>query len=201
MIEFKADRLKILALHWLRAKYPEALLIPEFAAAKYGDAMIDVAAILPLEVIGIEIKGDGDSMARLQRQGWVYARTASKMYLLPAPSLLRAAEKHCPLDWGLLNVASTRITGHWTRPRKLKNSPAALLDILWKEELIRAGSSCGISLKRSEPVYKLADQLAEAAPLLHIRMAVTNQLLGRDWSKVGPRGKAVFHYEDALPEL
>lgn len=199
MTGYRADDLKIMALHWLRGRYPGALLIPEFCAAKYGDAMIDVAAVTDTELIGIEIKGDGDSPARLERQGWVYSRTATRMYLLPSPSLLTAAQKHRPRGWGLITVRDHALECGWHKLDKLPNAPAALLDILWKPELLRAGRACGLSLNRSAPVYKIAEKIAEAAPLGRIRSAVLAELLARDWVNVSLSGKTVYQPGAALP--
>ncbi len=198
---YRSDRLKIMALHWLRAQFPDALLVPELAVAKYGDAMIDVGAITASEIVGIEIKGDGDSPARLARQGWVYSRAATRMFLLPAPSLLKKVLKHIPPGWGLLEVKDDKLVRGHRDPAKLANAPAALLDILWKPELLRVGSAVGVACPSSRYVHSIAEAIAESAPLADIRAAVLSELLRRDWSTVPPRGKVIYRPSDALPSI
>jgi len=199
--DYRASTLKILALHWLRDRHPDALLIPEFCAAKYGDAMIDVAAITPNELIGIEIKGDGDSTARLERQGWVYSRAATRMYLLPAPSLRTKAVVHRPRGWSLIDIENHNLSCKYHVPGRLPNAPAALLNILCKAELLRAGKASGVSCHKGSLVHDIANVIAERASLSEIRTAVLAELLNRDWAKMPPAGKTVYRPGDSLPKL
>ncbi len=200
-MSYRAAKLKDMALHWLRGRYPDALLIPELCVAKYGDAMIDVGCITPTELIGIEIKGDGDSMSRLERQGWVYSRTASKMYLLPAPSLRAIATKHRPRGWGLIHVEGDTLDCKFHVREPLPNAPAALLDILWKDELLKAGNRVRVSCHHRDTVGHIAGMIAEKAPLAEIRSAVMAELLDRHWASMPPDGKTVYRPGDALPAI
>ncbi len=100
----RAPALKAHALRWLRRQYPDALLVPELCVGNWGAASIDVAAVTEAEIIGIEVKGVGDSPSRLERQGIAYGMVASRMWLLPTPSLEARCWKARPAGWGRLVI-------------------------------------------------------------------------------------------------
>jgi hypothetical protein len=98
----KAAELKAIAKVWLRRQYPEAHILEEFSVAEYGGALVDVAAICEDQIVGVEIKGDGDSAARLKLQGQMYSRVCRTMYLLPSPDLLKKCDQQKPPEWEML---------------------------------------------------------------------------------------------------
>jgi hypothetical protein len=199
MDDYPAARLKPLALEWLRFQFPDALLTLELGVAKYGEALLDAAAITSDGIYGIEIKGDGDSPARLERQGWIYSRTASQMWLLPAPSLRERCKKHQPRGWGILEPGAGGLACTWHAGNRLHNAPASLLNILWKTELLKVGPRVGVFCKSAWPSDKIAEAIAESAPLSEVRSLVCETLLHRDWSSMKPGGKPVWRPGDALP--
>lgn len=107
----KAADLTKLAKDWLVIQYPESVIVTEFSVASWGGASIDIAAITADEIIGVEIKGEGDSPSRLPLQGHIYSRVASRMWLLPDASIELRCEKVRPSGWGRLEVF-----GHKIRP-------------------------------------------------------------------------------------
>jgi hypothetical protein len=103
----KAIELRDKAKAWLRAKYPDAVVTHELSVAEYGHALVDVAAITPDFIHGIEIKGEGDSPARLALQGGMYSRVCRKMHLLCCPTIASRCMKHLPYGWGVLHADAT----------------------------------------------------------------------------------------------
>lgn len=102
----RAPELLSLAIDWLRAEFPDAVIVPEMSVADWGGARIDVAAITDAEIVGVEIKGEGDSPTRLELQGLRYGQVARQMWLLVTPegTLRERCEKKRPANWGLLEV-------------------------------------------------------------------------------------------------
>ena len=201
MSEYKAPILTVMALHWMREKFPDAMLTTELAVAKYGQASLDVAAITEDVIFGVEVKGDGDSPTRLLRQGWVYSRAAYQMWLLPAPSLEQKCVKHHPRGWGLLNIGSDGINEKWkVYDPPLPNAPAALLDILWKKELLKLSKELGLSFKQRQPCHDIATGIAEITPLSTIRTHTCRILRARNWQEF-PYDKTVYRHGDPLPEI
>lgn len=102
----KAAELTELAIEWLKAEHPGSVIVTELSVDDWGGARIDVAAITDTEIIGVEIKGEGDSPSRLELQGLVYGKVARRMWLLVSPdgTLSERCEKKRPLGWGRLEV-------------------------------------------------------------------------------------------------
>lgn len=102
----KAKQLLELAIDWLKAEYPGSVIVTELSVEDWGGARIDVAAITDEEIVGVEIKGEGDSPTRLDLQGLVYNRVARRMWLLCTPdgTLAERCAKKKPTCWGTLEV-------------------------------------------------------------------------------------------------
>lgn len=189
----RAAELCDLASDWLALQHPAALIVRELSVGKWGKAMIDIAAILPDRIVGVEIKGEGDSPARLERQGWVYARVAANMFLLPCPGLDAAAERHKPPGWWLLkvddgaidhgNLGVTTRWGHTYAPDTLPNAPAALLECLITRELKLLGRELVPEHDIGRTVPTMIEAISEHAPLAAIRSGVCGMLRRRDWLK------------------
>lgn len=105
----RAKELTDLACKWLRARFPDAHIRRELSLAEYGGALIDVAAICQDQIVGVEVKGDGDSPSRLKLQGAMYGRICRKVYLLPSPSLLERCEKHKPPEWSIIHAPGSEV--------------------------------------------------------------------------------------------
>lgn len=100
----KAPELTALAIDWALGKYPGAHVVRELSVADWGGALLDVGIITDSEIIGVEVKGDGDSPARLPLQAVTYPRVCTRMWLLPAPGLMAKCREAKPNGWGLLEL-------------------------------------------------------------------------------------------------
>ena len=99
-----AIELRLLAQDWLAKRHPDATIVTELSVGNWGSASIDIAAITDSHIIGVEIKGEGDSPTRLDRQGLAYGMVAKEMWLLPSPCSSEKTFKHRPPCWGRLEV-------------------------------------------------------------------------------------------------
>lgn len=165
MSELHATELLPLAQAWLAERHPDAVIVTELSVSDWGGASVDIAAITDKHIVGIEIKGKGDSPARLDRQGVSYPMVVREMWLLPCPSIADKCLKHKPSGWGRLEVweGAVRAYNCATKPGEkvarpgggyyLKNfrdhskyrpdtarigghlTPAAICGTLWRDEL------------------------------------------------------------------
>lgn len=186
----RAPELCDLASDWLAARHPGALIVRELSVAKWGKALIDIAAILPNEIVGVEIKGEGDTPARLKLQGLAYSRVASRMFLLHAPGMDRMSRRHLPDGWYPLSVVDGAIDhghlgtvryGQLVQADQLPNAPAQLLECLITREIREVGKALmpGVNIGRTVPPMIAA--ISENVPLAAIRSAVCAKLRSRDW--------------------
>lgn len=100
----RAEELRALAVEWLRETFPGSVIVTELSVADWGGASIDVAAITETHIVGVEIKGEGDSPARLDRQGITYGMAAREMWLLCDESIQAKCFARRPPGWGRLEV-------------------------------------------------------------------------------------------------
>lgn len=98
----KADELTVLASDWLKVTFPNSIIVRELSVADWGGASLDVAAITETRIVGVEIKGEGDSPARLDRQGLAYGMVAREMWLLCDPAIQDKCFARRPKGWGRL---------------------------------------------------------------------------------------------------
>ena len=107
----KASDLKELTVDWMRAEFPGAVIVPELSVADWGSAMVDVAAITETEIVGVEIKGEGDSPSRLELQGLRYGQVCRRMWLLCTPegTLADRCNKRIPSGWGRLEIFESSV--------------------------------------------------------------------------------------------
>lgn len=197
MSGWRAPALCDAACDWLASRYPSSLIVRELSVGKWGGAMIDIAAITETDIIGIEIKGDGDSHARLELQGHMYSRVATHMFLLTAPLLDKIVEKHMPHGWWHLRIEGDAIDAgrlgeplftdgrgrphglYW--PPRLPNAPAQMLECLITRELRRVGKALVPAIDIGRTVPTMIAGISENAPIAKIRAAVCGALRERDW--------------------
>lgn len=186
----RAPEILPLTIDWLAARYPDSLIVPELSIGTWGSALLDVAAVTETEIIGVEIKGEGDSPARMPLQASLYSKAATRMFFLPCPQLEDRCFKHLPDAWGKLTVREGRIeqklpdwrlrTGE-TEPEQLCVAPAQLLQCLWRNELDLIAMRCAI-ITGKVGVEKLRWELAEQVPLRRLRQETCDALRHRKWS-------------------
>jgi hypothetical protein len=177
-----------LAIDWLATTYPESLIVPELSIGTWGAALLDVAAITPTEIIGVEIKGEGDSPARLPLQASLYSKAATRMFFLPCPALEERCFRHIPDAWGRLVVDGQSVRPAltaWGKPKlaeELCVAPAQLLQCLWRQELDLIAIRCAV-ITGKVGVEKLRWELAEQVPLRRLKAEVCEALLHRKWTQ------------------
>jgi|JI10StandDraft_1071094.scaffolds.fasta_scaffold117504_6 hypothetical protein len=183
-----ARELYAAASDWLATRYPGALIVNEFSIGSWGAALIDIAAITENEIIGIEIKGEGDSATRIPLQAAIYSKAATRMFILPCPSLEAKCLKAIPKAWGVLTVAYGVVErgegSEYARkqePTRLCVAPGQLVQCLWSDEIDRAASRLGHTFGRKLYREAKAADLAENIPLARLIPEVCLTLRERKW--------------------
>lgn len=105
----KAHELRELSIDWLTKRYPESIIVPELSVADWGGASLDVAAITATHIVGIEIKGEGDSPARLPLQDALYSRVVKEMWVLPDESIMDKCIAASAFNWGILEIHDDKV--------------------------------------------------------------------------------------------
>lgn len=191
----RAADLLPLTIDWLAARYPQSLIVPELSIGTWGAALLDVAAVTETEIIGVELKGEGDSPARMPLQASIYSKAATRMFFLPCPTLEERCFKHLPSAWGKLAIREGRIEhqiqGLSWRQRERKGepddlcvAPAQLLQCLWRADLEAIARIHGVITGKAD-VEKLRWEIAEQVPLRTLKREVCLALRQRKWINNG----------------
>lgn len=203
------------AILWLREEWPESVIIPELSVGHWGTARIDVCAVTPTELIGVEIKGEGDSASRLRLQGMTYSSVCSRMFLLPSPGLRKQCLKAKPPGW----LMATREDGEfWSASdhrgdyqpgfdqdfRPMPTSAIRLVDMLWADEIryLFNAHDCKLPpdalLVRDKRAGKpKAWAIAEQVPMGKLQPSIYRILYRRRW-EAGTYAKQVWRPDAAV---
>lgn len=211
-----ADRLRDLAIDWLCERHPDSVVVRELSIADWGGASLDVASITRTHIVGVEIKGEGDSPSRLERQGLAYGMVAREMWLLADESIRGRCHAQKPPGWGRLEVWQGRVrplnraqrgdgwekTRYGRRLRMVRDdsrydpdtareqpcqSPWAMCGTLWRDELYEIARRNSVDLGgRKALVGALTEAVCAQLPAPHIHAEMIAQLRQRSWR--GKRG-------------
>lgn len=191
MSEYKAPELCAMASDWLARAYPGSLIVRELSVGDWGGAQLDIAAITETCIVGIEIKGDGDSLTRLRLQERLYSKAARHMYLLPTASLLLKIKKQNRGLWPILHIVDGQVrkyTKYATPP--LPVAPRQILQALCGKELKEVCKRAGLYAKGFTKVRQWSDLIVDQLPLPLIEQHVCTMLRERNWDWKGITGQA-----------
>lgn len=208
-----AAELLPLAKHWLAERHPDAVIVTELSVADWGGALIDIAAITGTHIVGVEIKGAGDSPARLDRQGLAYGMVAREMWLLPCPTVADKCWAKRPAGWGRLEVwdGAVRPLNTAQKPGgKVKTKyghrieyvrddsayapaqatigghlcPAAICGTLWRDELAAIAARHRVTgIARGSYIHVIAEALEAHLPAPVLHDEMIYELRRRTWRK------------------
>lgn len=208
-----AIELRLLTQDWLAARHPDAIIVTELSVANWGGAMVDIAAITPTHIVGVELKGTGDSPTRLDRQHLAYGMVVREMWLLPCPTIREKCFAKRPPGWGRLEVWNGKVrpenrattmgpkektkTG-WRYPSVRDEdryepdqatiaghlAPSAMTGTLWKEELAAIAQRCSIEgVTKSSYAHILAEAIEAQMPAPVLHAEMIRELRARTWRK------------------
>ena len=213
------------AIEWLKCEHPGAIIVTELSVADWGGALVDVAAITDTEIVGVEIKGEGDSPARLELQGLAYGRVVRKMWLLADESIQARCFAKCPPQWGRLELwkGKVRAYNRATRlgrrikvkygyrheiirdesrydPDEARESrllcPGSMCGTLWRDELYEIARLTKVEVRGRATVEPLTRAICEQLPAPTIHSWMIDQLRRRVW-----RNKRIIDTRKASPAL
>ncbi|MEN5208090.1 sce7726 family protein [Stenotrophomonas terrae] len=151
-----------------------------------GNAIADVVTVDEVAAHCYEIKGEGDEIRRIVRQGSFYDLAFIRTTLVTTHNHLSTATSLAPEHWGILLASEGKTDVVFRRIRAAKRSPhfnkeVALLT-LWRSELISLCNPSDDQLKKMSR-EKLAAKIAIERPLKEITYHIGNLLVKRQTNK------------------
>lgn len=163
---------------YLEDRYGKVRIIEEKVIKK---SRADVLAIVEGGIIGLEIKSDNDTYARLARQVKDYDRFCDKCYVVVGESHIHVAE-HIPDYWGIIVISQENVIVERDAETCPKVSITNQLGILWRSELLNIQLKEGLpklaSTRRADIYKRLIDTAGEPT----IKADICEQLFERDYT-------------------
>ncbi len=170
---------------YLETRYGKVRIFEE---KNIGTSRADVIAITDGELIGLEIKSDGDSYARLKSQIRNYNKYCGKNYLVVGASHRIHAGEHIPDFWGILVVSRDPDT---KRPR-IEESRAAQpnpgcdikrqLSLLWRNELANLLRKNRLPKYNGKSKAFICEKLASKLCAETLLRQLTDEIFERDYT-------------------
>ncbi len=170
---------------FLEERYGKIRVIEE---KTMGRSRADVVMVMPERLVGIEIKSDADTYARLARQIKDYERYFdANMIVVGSTHALHAGE-HVPGTWGIVSVELMGDTLDFYVVREMKANPNAeirkKLDLLWRPELALIQKKNGLPAYRQKSKDFVRDKLAGTVPAELLHRQISEELFERDYTLI-----------------
>lgn len=170
-------------------KFGKVRIIEEKQIAKSRD---DVMLVLEEKLIGVEIKSDADTYARLARQVKDYNKFFDYNYVVVGSSHSKHIEEHVPEYWGIIEAISKEesvefnvlrepeINKRAQRTYKMKRK----LSILWRPELSHIQEINGMPKYKQRSKDFVITKIMEKVPWDLLHKQISEELFQRDYNTI-----------------
>lgn len=170
-------------------KFGKIRIIEEKQIAK---SRADVMLVLEEKLIGVEIKSDADTYARLARQVKDYNKFFDYNYVVVGSSHSKHIEEHVPEYWGIIEAISKEesvefnvlrepeINKRAQRTYKMKRK----LSILWRPELSHIQEINGMPKYKQRSKDFVITKIMEKVPWDLLHRQISEELFQRDYNTI-----------------
>lgn len=170
-------------------KFGKVRIIEEKQIAK---SRADVMLVLEEKLIGVEIKSDADTYARLARQVKDYNKFFDYNYVVVGSSHSKHIEEHVPEYWGIIEAISKEesvefnvlrepeINKRAQRTYKMKRK----LSILWRPELSHIQEINGMPKYKQRSKDFVITKIMEKVPWDLLHRQISEELFQRDYDTI-----------------
>ena len=170
-------------------KFGKVRIIEEKQIAK---SRADVMLVLEEKLIGVEIKSDADTYARLARQVKDYNKFFDYNYVVVGSSHSKHIEEHVPEYWGIIEAISKEesvefnvlrepeINKRAHRTYKMKRK----LSILWRPDLSHIQEINGMPKYKQRSKDFVITKIMEKVPWDLLHRQISEELFQRDYNTI-----------------
>lgn len=155
---------------------------------RMGRSRADVVMVTPDAVLGIEIKSDADTYARLKRQVRDYDKYFDANYAVVGVSHAMHIEEHVPAYWGIITVELEEENVDFYILRKAAESPKTdrkkKLGLLWRPELAHIQELNGLPKYRQKSKEFVIDKILLKVPEALLQEQISQELFERDYRMI-----------------
>lgn len=183
----KDQDIRELLFDFFDEKFGKVRIIEEKQIAK---SRADVMLVLEEKLIGVEIKSDADTYARLARQVKDYNKFFDYNYVVVGSSHSKHIEEHVPEYWGIIEAISKEesvefnvlrepeINKRAQRTYKMKRK----LSILWRPELSHIQEINGMPKYKQRSKDFVITKIMEKVPWDLLHKQISEELFQRDYN-------------------
>lgn len=155
-----------------------------------GDSRADLLLITQTKLVGLEIKSDRDTFARLSRQVKDYERFFDYNYLVVGTYHVEEAMRTVPKHWGIYEVyegENGTFAMECVREASLslKDNLEEKLYLLWRNELMKIIRDYRLSAHTLHRKDKMISKILRGLQGAVVQREICDALLHRDYSKYG----------------
>ncbi|MDO4188904.1 MAG: sce7726 family protein [Lachnospiraceae bacterium] len=167
-----------------------------------GKARADVMLVMDATLIGVEIKSDADTYARLEKQVMEYNRCFDKNYVVVGTKHASHIEEHVPDWWGIITVeeADGKVDFYVLREPLINPRNHQMffrkrqLDFLWRMELTEIQLKHGLYKYPGKSKLFVRDYIYDSIDEDTLKLEITDALFERDYQKMVEQ---ITEYRDA----
>ena len=170
---------------WLEANHSMVRILEE---KQIGRSRADVVAVTEQGLIGMEIKRDADTYARLSRQVKDYDRYYDFNVIVAGTSHAGHVAEHVPEWWGIVTVEMDRGQMDFYEMRNAKPNPKMKIEkqlsLLWRPELALIQERNGLPKYREKSKEFVQKKLLEKLPADLLHEEIVHALFERDYTLI-----------------
>jgi hypothetical protein len=170
---------------WLEANHSMVRILEE---KQIGRSRADVVAVTEQGLIGMEIKSDADTYARLSRQVKDYDRYYDFNVIVAGTSHAGHVAEHVPEWWGIVTVEMDRGQMDFYEMRNAKPNPKMRIEkqlsLLWRPELALIQERNGLPKYREKSKAFVQKKLLEKLPADLLHEEIVHALFERDYTLI-----------------
>ena len=170
---------------FLEAHYGKMRILEE---KQMGRSRADIVMVLPSALVGIEIKSDADTYARLTRQVKDYDQYFDYNYVAAGTSHAMHIEEHVPEWWGIITVEQVNGEVDFYILRKPKKNPKVnvkkKLSLLWRPELAHIQELNHLPRYRQRSKQFVTEKILLSVPGELLQKQVSQELFERDYTRI-----------------
>ena len=170
---------------FLEEKYGKIRIIEE---KQMGKSRADIMMVLQKALVGIEIKSDADTYARLERQIKDYNRFSDYNYVVVGSKPAKHIKEHVPEWWGIISVELIEETVDFYVIREAtinkKCNRKKKLGLLWRPELAHIQEINGMPKYKEKSKAFVIDKILTKIPEELLSEQISQELFERDYNEI-----------------
>ena len=153
-----------------------------------GRSRADVVMVLEEEVVGVEIKSDADTYARLSRQVKDYDRFFDRNLVVVGTSHAHHVAEHIPDYWGIITVEEQGENCDFYMLREALENPKKKMihkiHLLWRPELAHIQEINGMPAYKQKSKDFVQKKILEKIPEEVLQKQISDELFERDYTTI-----------------